>query len=282
MPDPQPNTDQKVGALEDRVSELMRRTDTLIADAAVARVQARKDAAEEPQSGPKTDDGDERLRTLIRDEIRAALKHAVSREGEEAEEGERKEGEPEETAADGGDAIPTDPHHEPLPAWAENPRGRGDARRDLRADAARQQADDNAKLEAQYAYDNCFLATAGEHAPKPVVGMSARSYQTYCLNKLKQYSDDWRDKDLTKLEPNVFALADRKIRADALEVGTSPQLMNKFIPSGALQREIRKTDRTGRVISEFVGPIDAANGMFKPFELPPKKFRNFNRNPNEF
>jgi hypothetical protein len=98
---------------------------------------------------------------------------------------------------------------------------------------------------------------------------------------LKQYSDDWRDIDLTKLAPPAFDVVDKKIRADALEVGSNPQLMNKFMPSGALQREIRKQDRTGRYISEFVGPVDAENGMFKPFELPPRRVVRFNKNPNK-
>jgi hypothetical protein len=49
------------------------------------------------------------------------------------------------------------------------------------------------------------------------------------------------------------------------------------MPSGGLQREIRRQDRAGRWISEFVGPIDAPNGMFAPFALPPLRVKKFNR-----
>jgi hypothetical protein len=284
MPDPQQPTDtQKLGAIEDRVAELMRRTDTLVADAAVARVQARRDAVEEPKSEPKADDGDERLRTLIRDEIRAALKHAVAREPEDGE--ERKEGEPEAMASDDdrdrADVAPGDPWHEGRPSWAENPNRRGDTRRDSRGDTARQVADENTRLEAQYAFDQVFNAVEGTRAPKPLDGMSARSYSTYCLKRLQKYSDNYKDIDLKALPPDAFALADRQIRADAMHVGSHPQELSRFMSTGALQREIIRTDRTGRRISEFVGPINAANGMFAPFDLPPKRFRGFNRNPNQ-
>jgi hypothetical protein len=165
-----------------------------------------------------------------------------------------------------------------LPPWSE-PRSAEEGPWGKRADAARRRDvradvdDQNARLESQYQYDQCFLAVTGEHAPKPVVGMSARTYQTYCLNKLKQFSDDWRDKDLTKLDASVFALADRTIRADAIRVGNNPQEMSRFIPTGGLLREVRKTDRTGRVISEFVGPVDAPNGAFAPFTMPAHRAR---------
>jgi hypothetical protein len=75
---------------------------------------------------------------------------------------------------------------------------------------------------------SAFLAVTGEHAPKPVVGISARSHQTYCLNRLKQYSDDHRDIDLSKLPTDAFKLADKRIRADALHIGSNPQEMSRF------------------------------------------------------
>jgi hypothetical protein len=149
---------------------------------------------------------------------------------------------------------------------------REDDRRDTRADAVRrEQEDNNDRLQAQYDYDQCFLGVTGERAPKPVVGTSARTYRTYCLNKLKKYSANYENIDLTKLPADAFALADRQIRADALAIGANPQEMARFMPNGALQREIRKTDRTGRVISEFVGPVDAPNGMFAPFAMPVRR-----------
>jgi hypothetical protein len=85
---------------------------------------------------------------------------------------------------------------------------------------------------------------------------------------LQKYSDDYRDIDLTKLPADAFKLADKTIRADALRVGNNPQELSRFIPNGNLLREVRRQDRTGRWISEFVGPIDAVNGMFTPFRMP--------------
>jgi hypothetical protein len=285
MPDLQQPTDtQKLGAIEDRVAELMRRTDTLVADAAVARVQARRDAVEEPKSEPKADDGDERLRTLIRDEIRAALKHAVAREPEEEREGpDGAEIEPQAADDDRIDALPNDPHFEGKPAWAENPH-RADARRDSRADARHRRDRDELDLyEAQSQFNEAYQAVEGTKAPLPISGHSALTYRVYAAKPLQKYSETWKHVDLLKLAkstPDVFRVADTAIRADCIRIGGDSRELAKYKTDGVMQREIRRTDRTGRVISEFVGPVDAVNGMFAPFDLPPRKFRGFNRNPN--
>ena len=93
--------------------------------------------------------------------------------------------------------------------------------------------------------DQAFNAIEGVHAPKPVSGQSARTYQTYCLKRLQKYSDDYKEIDLAKLPPDAFALADKRIRADAIRVGSNPQELGRF-NEGNLLREIRRTDRTGK------------------------------------
>jgi hypothetical protein len=273
MPD-SPSRDEKLSALEASVSTLLTRADSLL---------ARKDDA-----GSLRDD----LRKMVADAVRDALRDDDRRrdrhrleddaEPEEGEEGEHKS-EPREMPADDNRLADDDSHdrrdrrhrddgdypHEPkpgVPEWAEP---KYDDRRDKRADAVRRQVDDeNNRLEAQYLLDQAFNAVTGEHAPKPISGQSCRTYQTYCLKRLQRYSDDYRDIDLSKLPADAFALADKKIRADAIRVGSNPQEMNRFIPNGALLREIKRQDRTGRWISEFIGDVAAPNGMFTPFRMP--------------
>jgi hypothetical protein len=159
-----------------------------------------------------------------------------------------------------------------------------DDKRDTRADSRRQQRDDELDLyEAQGQWNECYMAIDGKKAPTPVSGHSARTYRLYCAQPYQKYSTDWKAVDLAKLaktDPAAFTVAETQIRADSIRIGNNPQELQKFKSDGYLQREIRRQDRTGRWISEFVGPVDAPNGMFKPFELPPLRLRGFNKNPN--
>jgi hypothetical protein len=265
MPD-RPSHEQKLTALEDGVAALMR------------KVESRMD------STAKKDDAsdDARLTKLVADAVAAALKqrdddarrdrhHAEDDAEHEPEEGEEHKSEPEPMSADDNRLHADDDSHDRDRHHRDDKRDwhREDDRRDRRADAVRRQIDDeNDRLEAQYLLDQAFNAVEGTHAPKPISGQSCRTYQTYCLKRLQKYSDDYKDIDLSRLPADAFKLADKTIRADAIRVGNNPQEMNRFIPNGALLREIKRQDRTGRWISEFVGPVDAVNGMFTPFRMP--------------
>jgi hypothetical protein len=257
---PEPSRDEKLTALEAAASAAMVRADALLT---------------------RKEDDDARLAKLVADAVTAALKaHHDDRRRDRHEDDDAEPTPPEQEKETERQRL-----HEPEPMSSDDDRlrreddrhdrhHREDDRRDRRADAARRaQDDENDRLQAQHDFDAAFLGTTGERAPQPIVGQSARTYKIYCLNRLKKYSDDYAKMDLSKLPPDALDLADRRIRADAIAVGSSPQELSRFMPSGNLQREIRRQDRTGRVISEFVGPVDAPNGMFKPFELPPQRAR---------
>jgi hypothetical protein len=275
MPDPQqPTLDQKIAAQEQHLGRLSHKVDTLTADALMRRVESRADAVD-PGAVPD----DDRYKALHDDvaELKRMFGDFLKRDAEAKEgEQERREGEPEETAAD------EDPHFEGKPEWAENPHQRGDSR----ADAARRRREDELDLyEAQSQFNEAYMAVEGKKAPDPVSGHSALTYRVYAAKPLQKYCETWKSADLLKLaksSPDVFRVADTAIRADCIRIGGDSRELAKYKTDGVMQREIRRTDRTGRVISEFVGPVMAPNGMFAPFDLPPKKFRNFNRNPNHY
>jgi hypothetical protein len=269
---PEPSGAQKIDALETALGGLIRKVDGM--------ATARMDSAD----AHRREDDDARIAKLVSDAVAAALKahddarrrdrhhreddgdldiHHESDEPEEGEEGEHKS-EPAPMSADdnrlAGDDSPDrrDFHRE-------------DDRRDKRADAMRrQQGDENDRLTAQYEYDRAFQAVKGERAPQPISGQSARSYRLYCMKPLQKYSDAWKDVNLERLPSDAFRLADAQIRADAIRIGNDSSEMQRFegAKAGALLREIRKQDRAGRIISEFVGPTDAVNGMFTPFRQP--------------
>lgn len=92
-------------------------------------------------------------------------------------------------------------------------------------------------------------------------GESARHYRLKCARQIQHYSDDFKTIDLDRLPPDAFELADKRIRADAVRVGNDARLMQQY-EGGNRLREIRRLDRAGRVISEFVGPVHEA---FEPF-----------------
>jgi hypothetical protein len=282
MPDaPQPTIDQQIRATNEYVGRLAHRVDGMIADMQVQRAQSRKDSAE-----PVAAKADDDRYTKLADDV-TELKRMVAdlckrddrrRHSEDdakpcppEQETEGRETEPEPMSAD-DDRARDDRHH------------REDDRRDRRADSARRaQDDENDRLTAQQDYDRAYQAIKGERAPQPMMGQSARSYRQYCAKPLQKYSEDWKDIDLAGLKPDAFALADKQIRADAIRIGGNSAELQRFegVKAGAFQREIFRTDRTGRRISEFVGPTEAENGMFAPFCLPPRRVVRINRNPNK-
>ena len=264
MADPTPTLDPRVAAHHDYLNKLSHKVDAIAANMQVQRAQSRADSADDRSR----DDDDRRIARLVADAVAAAFKQRdddmARRQKDDAEVP------PEQCEEEPGEAEP-----EPMSADDDRVR-REDDRRDRRADSRRQVEDDNDRLIAQSEWGEAFMAH-GERAPPPGAGWSARTYRQFCANKLKRFSDDYKNIDLGKLPGDAFRLADRQIRADALAVANNPQAMQKYYgaQAGGLLREIKRRDRTGREISEFIGPVDAVNGMFKPFELAPMRFRGF-------
>jgi hypothetical protein len=98
---------------------------------------------------------------------------------------------------------------------------------------------------------------------KAMLGESPLGYDRRMSRRYQRYSDQWRDVDLREVEPGVIRNCAPQIRADAWAAASKPE-------PGAVPmlREVKRTDRAGRIISEFVGPVSAVNGMLEPFRLP--------------
>jgi hypothetical protein len=166
-----------------------------------------------------------------------------------------------------------DDDSDPNPRPGEPERMASDDRRSRKED----DDDDNRRADAQYQFDQVYQAVRGERAPPPMVLEGSRHYRLRMLNPLRQYSADYKDIDLSKItDPALFDLADRKIRADAYEVGCNPHLLQSLAPLPRL-REIRKQDQSGRWLSEFVGPVSET---LAPFRLPVFRVKRINTHPD--
>jgi hypothetical protein len=124
--------------------------------------------------------------------------------------------------------------------------------------------------EAQTAWDSTAQAH-GQRASRPMDGETLESYERRHAKRFQQFSKRWGKVDLTELPPAVQQIAFPEIRADARKAAD-------FLSDGAtpVLREIRTADRTGRIISEFVGPVSAT---LAPFRMPVMRVRRINNNP---
>jgi hypothetical protein len=151
-----------------------------------------------------------------------------------------------------------------------------------RADRQRRRANDQTEAdriaELKSGLDYSYQACRGQLAPLSHATETKRSYLLRALRPLKEFSDDFRDVDLAKLPDEVLGgLAYTRICNDSVAVGTDPRRMAAFLPPGSGLREIKRTDRSGRTVSEFVGPVSA---MLDPFRMPTARVKRFNRNPD--
>jgi hypothetical protein len=167
---------------------------------------------------------------------------------------------------------PGDPDHEatdPKQTASDTATSRADAVRRQRADAAREEAEnDDSRYQAQAEFDRVFYALEGTRAPQPLVGERARTYRVRMLRQLQKYSPDHKDVDLkTITDPKLFELTDRRIRADALGVAQDPAAMQKYFEAAlpGLREVFTEDPLTGRRISKFYGPVEAT---LAPFRLP--------------
>jgi hypothetical protein len=276
---PEPTFEQKLAAQAEFISKqadvtakLAHKLDTLVAAGQVQRVASRADSVD-----TKRDDDDARdakLAKMVADAVAAAFKAHHDARRHEADEA------PQEECAQEHEG-----QGEPQPLSSDDDRLRHeDDRRDRhmddrrhRADALRRQKADEIDLyEAQSQYNEAYSAVEGKKAPLPISGHSALTYRVYAAKPLQKYSEDWKSVDLlhlAKSTPDVFRVAETKIRADCIRIGNDPRELARFNSDGVMQREIRRQDRTGRWISEFVGPVDAPNGCFAPFQMPPMRGR---------
>jgi len=111
---------------------------------------------------------------------------------------------------------------------------------------------------------------------RPMDGERINTYDRRMSRAFQKYSPKWKDTDLSQMPPDVIS----KIIAPEIRADTASAAYRVDPAEGGMLREIRRTDRTGRVISEFVGPVGAVNGALAPFRMPSARVRRINTNPN--
>tara|TARA_Y100000296_G_scaffold80523_1_gene106209 strand:- start:23265 stop:25127 length:1863 start_codon:yes stop_codon:yes gene_type:complete len=129
-------------------------------------------------------------------------------------------------------------------------------------------ADYASMADAQARADEVFSAF-GDSAPRPLNGESLVAYQKRLTTKLKGHSKAWKEIDLMKLDDGAFVIAQGQIYADAMSAAMHPT----DLPANGL-REIFKTDRAGRRMSEFVG---SPNAWMADFKLPARLMQGISK-----
>jgi hypothetical protein len=144
----------------------------------------------------------------------------------------------------------------------------------MRADSAiaRERAKSDAEVdrlaELQTEWSRVGLAHGDRRSFQPMMGEGPNSYDRRFAKAYQRYSDKWGTADFNSLPASVIKIAAADVRADAMTAAYRPE-------AGAdpVLREVKRIDRAGRTISEFVGPVNAINGMLAPFRLPVQRAR---------
>jgi hypothetical protein len=212
---------------------------------------------------------------------------------EKAEEKEEKKEEKADAKKDEGDGdAGGDDKGKPEPLAdakkdAEMADAKKDAKADARADALQRRIDELDRrttprartdeeidriAEEQQAWD-AVAQMHGERISRPTDGETIDTYARRCAKKFQKHSAKWEKIDLSALPSQVLAIATPEIRADAIKAA-----YHSDPATPGLLREIRRADRTGRMISEFVGPVAAT---LAPFRLPVMRVRRIVTNPNQ-
>lgn len=146
----------------------------------------------------------------------------------------------------------------------------------LERNRARSDDELNQLAERQHEWETVAQAH-GERAHRPLDGEAVITYDRRHARRFQKFSKRWKDVDLATLDPAVLKIATPEIRADAVAAAYSGEGMT----ATAGLREIVRMDRTGRNISEFVGPVSAT---LAPFQLPRMRVRGgrINTQPNAY
>ena len=114
----------------------------------------------------------------------------------------------------------------------------------------------------------------GERPSRPMDGEPVGQYDRRMARRFQKHSERWKSIDLGDLPPKVRRMASEEIRADALSAAYRGE-----VKADQGLREIKRTDATGRTISEFVGSVDAC---LAPFKIPALRVHHFNNDPNRW
>lgn len=152
-----------------------------------------------------------------------------------------------------------------------------DLRRSMRRPRSLTDDELNALAERQQEWDR-VAQMHGLRASRPLDGERIESYDRRIAKVFQKHSPKWKDADLSAMPLEIVnRVIGPEIRADAISAAYRVEPME-----GGMLREVRRADRTGRVISEFVGPVDAMNGALAPFRMPSARVQRINTNPNQF
>jgi 8-oxo-dGTP pyrophosphatase MutT (NUDIX family) len=112
----------------------------------------------------------------------------------------------------------------------------------------------------------------GRRAPRMLAGETLLAYRKRMAKDYKSHSPSWKDVDISTLPEGAFVNIEKIIYADAMSAGLNPS----SAPTGQL-RPIRRTDETGRVITTYVGYVDAWLGEFKQEKMRARINANANK-----
>ena len=108
-------------------------------------------------------------------------------------------------------------------------------------------ADHAAFADAQAKADAVYQAF-GKQAPRALNGEDPLAYRKRLAAGVKSHSEQWKGIDISKVDSQVFEIAESKIYADAMDAAIHPEAS----PEGGL-RAVSKTTDSGHKITTFYG-----------------------------
>jgi hypothetical protein len=117
--------------------------------------------------------------------------------------------------------------------------------------------------------------THGLRASRPMYGETSPDYDRRMTKKYQKFSPTWKGHNLDEMPATVLtSVIAPAVRVDSIAAA------NRVEPGQeGILREVTETDRTGRRISKFIGPMDSWMGAFK---MPPMRVRRINTQPSPY
>jgi hypothetical protein len=299
----EPTAEEKMDAWSKRMDAMCDRMDAWMEENGKKKDAKKKDAKkdddgeDEPMADDKRKDAKEEGEEEKKEDDRKDAKAEGEEEGEEEKKPDAKRKDAKKDMEEGGDPEPMaadDKRKDRKDAKADDDDKRmddDDKRMDARADNAklRRRIDELERQQRQLSRERTDeeidqLAEAqrdwgvvaqmhGERASRPLDGEPVDVYNRRHAKRYQKHSTKWGKVDLSTLPRQVLDIAVPEIRAD------SKAAAQTVTAGDAVLREIQTTDRTGRIISEFVGPVSAT---LAPFRLPVMRVKRINNQPSHF
>jgi 8-oxo-dGTP pyrophosphatase MutT (NUDIX family) len=246
-----------LGGLSARMDDMEKNLPAEPMSYAADKKKKRKDA-EEPKHELKLNDDDEEEEMPMMDDDDAEKCDDDDEEEEMPEKMMKKDAKKKRKDAEGSDPKEEEPAGEMKPDDDDDKM------------AAKMDAMHSRFADAQAKADSVFAAF-GKSASRPLQGESLSSYRKRLLRGLQGYSDAYKEINLRAISDNALLdIAEKQIFNDAMVKAKTP------IAYGDALVEHRTTDRTGRTISTFTGPMGAWLDDFKVAPMRVTEFRTQN------